>query len=258
MVDVQVDALGAFEQDVLTGGLGLLDLGGGVLQIGRDARSDGQQLFADLVLVQGVVLVELAQQDVLFQQGVMHFFAHQLRVGQVTGTQAHAGGLVLIAGADAATGGADLLAGTLGFAGIVQALVVGHDQVGLFADAQTAGGHVDALGRQFVHFLEEDEGVQHHTVADQAVFALVQDARGDQVQDGLLALDLDGVAGVVAALETHDQPALRAEHVHNLSLALVAPLGADNDRICHISTCTARMTRAKAEVLSSTRENPVA
>ena len=66
------------------------------------------------------------------------------------------------------------------------------------------------------------------------------------------------VAGVVAALETHDQPALRAEHVHNLSLALVAPLGADNDRICHISTCTARMARAKAEVLSSTRENPVA
>lgn len=84
MVDVQVDALGAFEQDVLTGGLGLLDLGGGVLQIGRDARGDGQQLFADLVLVQGVVLVELAQQDVLFQQGVMHFFAHQLRVGEVT------------------------------------------------------------------------------------------------------------------------------------------------------------------------------
>ena len=38
--------------------------------------------------------------------------------------------------------------------------------------------------------------------------------------------DLDGVAGVVAALEPHDDVHVAGEHVDKFALALVTPLGA--------------------------------
>lgn len=109
--------------------------------------------------------------------------------------------------------------------------------MGLFADAQARGSHVNAAGRQMVHLAEKDRRVQHHAVADQTDFAVVQDAGRDEVQNGFLALDLDGVPGVVAALKADNDLAPGAEHVHNLALALVAPLRADDDRVRHCFTC---------------------
>ncbi len=61
----------------------------------------------------------------------------------------------------------------------------------------------------------------------------MEDARRDQVEDEMLLSDLDGVASVVAAVEAgHDLDLLR-EQVHDLSLAFVAPLGADHNDIRH-------------------------
>jgi hypothetical protein len=57
----------------------------------------------------------------------------------------------------------------------------------------------------------------------------VQDARRDQVQDGLLAIDDQRVAGVVPALEAHHGIRPLGEQVDDLALALVTPLGADHD-----------------------------
>ena len=56
-----------------------------------------------------------------------------------------------------------------------------------------------------------------------------QDAGGQQVQRVLLVADDDGVAGVVAAVELDDVVDAAAEQVGRLALALVAPLGADDD-----------------------------
>lgn len=39
--------------------------------------------------------------------------------------------------------------------------------------------------------------------------------------------------GIVAALKADNDPTLGAEHIHNLALALVSPLRADDDRVCH-------------------------
>ena len=71
--------------------------------------------------------------------------------------------------------------------------------------------------------------MQHHAVADQAQRTFAQDARRDQVQDGLLAIDDQGVAGVVPALEAHDRTDLLGQQVDDLALAFIAPLGTEND-----------------------------
>jgi hypothetical protein len=61
----------------------------------------------------------------------------------------------------------------------------------------------------------------------------MEDAGGNQVKDEALLAHLDGVAGVVAAVETsHDLDLLR-EEVHDLSLTFVAPLGADHHDVGH-------------------------
>jgi hypothetical protein len=75
---------------------------------------------------------------------------------------------------------------------------------------------------------------EHDAVADQAQRVVAQDARRDQVQHGLLAVNDQRVAGVVTALETHDRADVLREQVDDLALAFVAPLGAQNHyRLTH-------------------------
>ena len=78
--------------------------------------------------------------------------------------------------------------------------------------------------------------IENDAVADEAEFLFVENAGRNGVQDGALAVHLDGVSGVVAALETHDDVAVRSEHVNDFTLAFVTPLGADNNGIGHIFT----------------------
>ena len=81
--------------------------------------------------------------------------------------------------------------------------------------------------------LDQADRIDDHAVADDALLAGPEDAGGHEVQDELLAADEDGVAGVVAAGGAdHEVGALR-QHVDDLALAFVAPLGADEDGIGH-------------------------
>ena len=58
---------------------------------------------------------------------------------------------------------------------------------------------------------------------------LVQHAARHELQGVPLAADDDGVPGVVAALVAHHVRVLLGEQVDDLRLALVTPLGADDD-----------------------------
>src|SRR5207344_536699 len=85
--------------------------------------------------------------------------------------------------------------------------------------------------------------------------------RGNEVQHGLLAADHQRVAGVVAALEADH--ALRAvgQPVDDLALALVAPLGADDDDVArnaiHLPGSLLELF-FKLEILLKSIEKPVA
>ena len=58
---------------------------------------------------------------------------------------------------------------------------------------------------------------------------VVEDAARDQLEGVAVAADDDGVPGVVATLVAHDVAVLLGQQVDDLGLALVTPLGADDD-----------------------------
>ncbi len=110
-----------------------------------------------------------------------------------------------------------------------------QDQRDVFGDAQVfrADGH--ALPSQLGDFIEERLRIDHHAVADDRKLGRPQDARRQQRQLVGFAVDDQRVAGIVAALEAHDDVSLLRQPVDDLALPLVAPLGADDDNIGHFA-----------------------
>ena len=121
--------------------------------------------------------------------------------------------------------------------------MVGHYQMRFFADAKPCRADIHPALGQHVQFGQKAGHVQHNAIADQAGLALVQDTGRDKVQDGLLTLNLEGVAGVVAALEAHDDLTCGTEHINDLALAFVAPLRPDDDRVRHNLFASGRPVR---------------
>ena len=82
-------------------------------------------------------------------------------------------------------------------------------------------------------FVEEGDGIKHHAVADDAFASRAEHAAGNELQHELVLANDDRVPGVMpAGVARHGGKPL-AEHVHDLSLALVAPLGAQHhSRFC--------------------------
>ena len=70
---------------------------------------------------------------------------------------------------------------------------------------------------------------QHHAVADEAGDLRSQDAGWNQREDRLFPADDQRVARVVSALKTRHRTRLLGEQVDDFALALVTPLGADDD-----------------------------
>ena len=85
----------------------------------------------------------------------------------------------------------------------------------------------------FVDFVEKSLRIEHHAVADHGELLRAQHAGGQQRELVGLTVDDEGVAGIVAALEAHDDVGLLRQPVDDLALPLVAPLGADDDNIGH-------------------------
>ena len=173
----------------------------------------------------------ILQIEIFFVQQGAHFFGEGLVLQQVDEAHPSAGGLVLVSRTDAPPCGTDFLVALLGFAGQVDGLVVGHDQMGAFAHLYSVDADVDALAAEIVHFLDQHRWVDHHAVADQAGLAL-QDTGGNQVADELFTIDHHRVPRIVAALEADDNIGPCRQKVDDLALALVAPLGSDDDDIC--------------------------
>ena len=83
--------------------------------------------------------------------------------------------------------------------------------------------------------LRQRPRIDDDAVADDAELARAHHARRQQRQLVGLVADDQRVAGVVAALEAHDDVGALGQPVDDLALALVAPLGADHDDVCHRS-----------------------
>ena len=107
--------------------------------------------------------------------------------------------------------------------------MVGKDDVGPVGDEKMP---VDLHARfaQRANFFQECDGIEDNAIANDAAASGTQHAARHKLQHKLFAVDDDGVAGIVpAGIAGHHGKVLR-QHVDDLSLALVAPLGAHDDR----------------------------
>lgn len=94
-------------------------------------------------------------------------------------------------------------------------------------DAQARA--VDAARGDVLELLEEHVQIDDDAVADDGGDAFGEDSGGQEVQRVLVAVDHDGVSGVVASVELDDEVGVLAELVSGLAFAFVAPLGAEHD-----------------------------
>ena len=86
---------------------------------------------------------------------------------------------------------------------------------------------LEAPAFDLLKLLHEVKRVHDDAVADYAVLAVVQNARGHEVENVFLVPDNDGMARVRAALEADYDVRLFRQEVDNLALAFIAPLGAN-------------------------------
>ena len=93
----------------------------------------------------------------------------------------------------------------------------------------------DPAALEIADLANEGEGIDHETIADDANFAGIEHARGDQVQDVPLGADFDRVSGVATALVADHDLRVTTEKIHDLSLALIAPLGSYQQCIRHLA-----------------------
>jgi hypothetical protein len=133
--------------------------------------------------------------------------------------------LVLVGGADPATGGADGLARR---AFLVDELVVRKNEIGAIAHVQ-APVYVDAIFRETIDFIEQRVRIQHDAVSDCALHARMHDPAWNLMEYGGIIADVHGMPGVRAPLITHDPVSGLSQNVDEFSLAFIAPLGANDD-----------------------------
>jgi hypothetical protein len=159
------------------------------------------------------------------------FSAKRSGLEQVLQAQRAARDLVLVGRADAAAGGADFLRALRMLARLVERRVIGQDQRAGFRNDEPRHDVLHAGLLELVHFRKQGLRRKHHAVADVAVDVAAQDARGNEVQHRLLAADHQVWPALwppwkrTTALRAVGQP------VDDLALALVAPLGADDDDV---------------------------
>ena len=182
-----------------------------------------------LVGIERFGVEERVRDHVFFADGIFDVFLEKLQVEKIGNAQAAAAHFVFVGGADAARGGADLYAAGRILRGQFDHAVVGQDYVGAIRDEKTAV-HLDASCAQRVHFFQERQRIEHNAVANHAAAAGAQHAARDQLQNEFLAVDDDGVAGVVSAGVAGNDGELLRQHVDDFPFALIAPLGADDHR----------------------------
>ncbi len=228
-IDVEEGALRALEEDALVFFQLAMEPDDGVGDVRGELPSRCQVGLIDFAKRKRRA-AEGFEDGVVFLDAVLQLRREYFRTHKIDHAQAGAGGLVAVGRADAALGGADLVAALAQFARFVEGAMVGQHKVGRFADEEAAG-QLDAPFFEPFDFRDQGDRINDHAVGDDAFFPRAKNAGGDEVEDEFFLPDLDGVAGVVAALGADDDVGLLGEDVDDFSFSFIAPLGADKDGI---------------------------
>ncbi len=233
VVDVEQGALSALEQRVLAAQVRLVQQVADVGHHRRDAVGQPHRLLEHRFRVERPGAQVAFEHDVVQLDQLAELLLEALGMLEVLHAQRAARDLVLVGRTDPLAGGADAAGAALlaqRLAGAVELDVQRQDQRARLAHEQPRA-HLDADRLQALDLGQQVRRIDHHAVADVALHAVAHDARGDELQRRLHALDDQRVAGVVAALEAHHVAGVVGQPVDHLALALVAPLRADDDDV---------------------------
>src|SRR5690606_27753503 len=203
-------------------------------------------------------LAEAAAQRIVMQEQLVDPMRQHVRRREVAHPYRAARDLVLVRRTDAAPGSADRAGagtarGARPLARPVELAVQGQDQGRVLGDAQVVRSDRDAARAQRLDLVEQGPGIDHNAVADDRQLARAHHAGRQQAELEGLAVDHQGVAGVVPALEAHHHLGALRQPVDDLPLALVAPLGADHGDVGHVALSSPPAGMGRARPLSTKR-----
>lgn len=124
--------------------------------------------------------------------------------------------------------------------------MVRQNQMRAAADKEPAV-HIDACLHQLVNLLEQRRRIDHDTVADHADHAWMEHAGGDEPENELPPVHVDGVPGVVTTLIASHDVEVGRQQVDDLALPFVTPLRAQHGEIHKRIDCI-RLSRHFPEV----------
>ena len=104
--------------------------------------------------------------------------------------------------------------------------MIGHQKLNAVGNQNLRCRH--ALFLDAREFLHERGNVERDTVADDIGDILGEHTRRQEVQRKSAVVVDNRVTCVCTALEAHHNVRILREHIRNLSLAFIAPVGADN------------------------------
>ena len=225
MVDVEEGALGSLEQYVRTAGDCAVDREAHVFGDRKKSWCEALEQLHGRVHVSPVAHPERGEDGIGVGDPFFNERAKPVCMPEIENPDAAPCDLVFIGGTDAAASRSNLAAGR---AERVHELVIRENEMGAITDVEPAL-HVDAIFDQLVDLGEKRIGVQYDAVSDGTADTAVQDSARDLVEDERFFADVDGVPGIRSALVSHDPVGALSEHVHELALPFIAPLGADDD-----------------------------
>ncbi len=243
MVEIEERRLGAFEQDLRPAGQRVVQQPDRVTHVRLQTRAERTEAVDDVVDVDRLA-TGLLDQRVLGDGTCPHGACERFELEHLAGADPDPPRLVGVGRPDALQRRADLVVAAHGLGDRVVGLVPREDQVGAARHPQIATR--DAPRLEHVDLVEQGRQIDDHTVGDHRYDVLVQHTARHELEGVTLVADDDGVPGVVPALVAHDVRVLLGEQVDDLRLALVAPLGADDDGDGHSRNGTVLHPRYRA------------
>ena len=193
-------------------------------------------------------LAEPAAQGIVMHKQPLDLFRQRVEVGEVDQADGAAADLVLVGRADPAAGRADLGARCGGLlAQEVELAMQRQDERHVVGDPKRFRRDDDPLAFQLVDLGDQRMRIEHHAIADDRELSRPHHAGGQQAQLEGDAVDDERVPGIVAALEADDDVGALRQPVDDLSLALVAPLRADDHHIRHVRTSFLHQSSARSD-----------
>ena len=230
VVDVEQAGVGAFEEDASSIRQRVVQVPGGVGDVGGKAFTLGQGLIEKPRDVHrlGVCGSEGSELGLTQFAGQFKFGSEAILVGEIADANGRgAKDLVRICRPDASAGGADRIA-TIArhefLEGSVEGLVIGHHHVGPAGESKV-GVDLDVAGSKAIDLLEKLGRIDHHAIADDAGAAGKQNSGWHQMEGVPLVADHHRVARVRAAVVSDDAIMVRSEKVDELALSFVTPIG---------------------------------